>query len=53
MTYEQFEREKEYEARMSILRKMLKSGLITKKEYDKIDTIFVKKYAPIFGALCR
>lgn len=53
MTNEQFEREKEYGARMSIFRKMLKSKLITKKEYDKIDTIFVKKYSPIFGTLYR
>ena len=51
MNQEQFEREKEYESRMSIFRKMLKSGIITKKEYNKIDTIFVKKYAPIFGTL--
>lgn len=53
MTYEQFEREKEYQARMSILREMLKSELITKKEYDKIDTIFARKYSPIFGTLYR
>ena len=53
MTSEQFESEKEYQSRMSIMRTMLKLGLITKSEYDKIDTKFLKKYAPIFGGLYR
>ncbi len=53
MTSEQFESEKEYQSRMSIMRTMLKLGLITKSEYDKIDTKFLKKYAPIFGSLYR
>ena len=53
MTSEQFESEKEYQVRMSIMRTMLKLGLITKSEYDKIDTKFLKKYSPIFGSLYR
>ena len=53
MTSEQFESEKEYQSRMSIMRTMLKLGLITKSEYDKIDTKLLKKYAPIFGGLYR
>ena len=53
MTSEQFESEKEYQSRMSIVKTMLKMGLITKSEYDKIDTKFLKKYAPIFGGLYR
>ena len=53
MTSEQFESKKEYQSRMSIMRTMLKLGLITKSEYDKIDTKFLKKYAPIFGGLYR
>ena len=53
MTSEQFESEKEYQVRMSIMRTMLKMGLITKSEYDKIDTKFLKKYKPIFGSLYR
>ena len=53
MTSEQFESEKEYQSRMSIMRTMLKLGLITKSEYDKIDTKFLKKYSPIFGSLYR
>lgn len=51
MTSEQFKSEKEYQSRMSIMRTMLKMGLITKSEYDKIDTKFLKKYSPIFGSL--
>lgn len=53
MINEQFEAEKEYAVRMSITRTMLKMGLITKSEYDKIDTKFLKKYKPIFGSLYR
>ena len=51
MTSEQFKSEKEYQVRMSIMRTMLKLGLITKSEYDKIDTKFLKKHSPIFGSL--
>lgn len=53
MTSEQFESEKEYQSRISIVKTILKMGLITKSEYDKIDTKFLKKYAPIFGGLYR
>ena len=53
MTSEQFKSEKEYQVRMSIMKTMLKMGLITKSEYDKIDTKFLKKYSPIFGGLYR
>ena len=53
MTSEQFKSEKEYQSRMGIMRTMLRLGLITKSEYDKIDTKFLKKYSPIFGGLYR
>ena len=53
MTSEQFESEKEYQSRIGIVKTMLKMGLITKSEYDKIDTRFLKKYVPIFGGLYR
>ena len=53
MTNAQFESEKEYQVRMNIIKEMLKLGLITEKEYGKIDTIFIEKYAPIFGTLYR
>lgn len=53
MTSEQFKSEKEYQVRMSIMRTMLRLGLIMKSKYDKIDTKFLKKYSPIFGGLYR
>lgn len=53
MTNAQFESEKEYQVRISLIKEMLKLGLITEKEYSKINTIFIEKYAPIFGTLYR
>jgi len=51
MTKKQFDRERDYGAVMSIARAMLKQGCITDKEYNKIDTIFLRKYKPIIGLL--
>ena len=51
MTDAQFESEKEYQVRMSLLKEMLELSLITEKEYGKIDTVFIEKHAPIFGTL--
>ena len=52
MSKEQMRREKLYQATMSIVRKMLAEGLITEEEYRQIDTMFLEKYRPLFGALC-
>lgn len=38
MTEEQFDREKRYQASMSMFRTMLKNGLITEEQYAIIDT---------------
>ena len=51
MTPEQFDREKNYGASMAVARAMLSKGLITDREYRKIDTFFRKKYRPLIGAL--
>ena len=51
MTPEQFAREKNYGASMAVARAMFSKGLITDREYRKIDTIFRKKYRPVIGAL--
>lgn len=51
MMPEQFEREKNYGASMAVARTMLSKGLISERDYRKIDTIFRKKYRPIIGAL--
>jgi hypothetical protein len=51
MTHEQFERESRYRVAMSIAHTMLRDGLISKKEYRIIGTIFIEKYRPLYGAL--
>ena len=48
---DQFEREKLYQATMSMFRSMLKSGLITKEQYAIIDTKMLQKYQPLLGTL--
>lgn len=47
----QFEQEKNYGAAVSILKTLLSKGLITQREYDKIDTIFKRKYNPPIAGL--
>lgn len=51
MTKEQFEREKNYQVSRSIVSSWLKKGIITEKEYKKIDTKLVAKFQPIIGTL--
>jgi len=51
MTAEQFDREKSYGASLSLAKSLLSKGLLTKKEYAKIDTILKGKYHPIIGGL--
>jgi len=51
MTRDLFERELDYGAAMSIAKSLLRAGLITDKEYRKIDTIFTQKYRPVIGGL--
>ena len=51
VTDDQFEREKLYQATMSMFRSMLKSGLITKEQYAIIDTKMLQKYQPLLGTL--
>ena len=51
MTKEQFEREKNYQTSRAIVKVMLDKGLVTEKEYKKIDTKLVAKFQPIIGTL--
>ena len=51
MTEEQFDREKRYQASMSMFRTMLKNGLITEEQYAIIDTKMLQKYQPLLGTL--
>ena len=51
MTKEQFQREKNYQTSRAIVRSMLDKGLVTEKEYKKIDTKLASKYRPLFGSI--
>ena len=51
MNEDQFEREKFYQATMNMFQGMLHQGIITKEQYDVIDTIMLEKYRPLLGGL--
>ena len=51
MTPEQFGREKRYRLAMTIAKSLLKNELITQDEYAHIDTIFARKFSPVWGGL--
>jgi hypothetical protein len=51
MTREQFERELNYQTAVSIARILFVRGLISVREYGKIDTILIKKHRPLLGGL--
>ena len=48
---EQFEREKMYQATMNMFRAMVEKGIITKEQYNLIDTNMLQKYRPLLGGL--
>jgi len=51
MTKEQFECEKNYQTSRAVVKSMLNNGLITEKEYKKIDTKLIGKYCPLIGSI--
>ena len=51
MTKDELIREAKYQATMKLIKKMLSQGLITMKEYEEADKIFLEKYKPLLGAL--
>jgi hypothetical protein len=51
MTKEQFEREKNYQVSMYIVRNMLERKLIGIGEYEKISKGLIRKYRPLIGSL--
>ncbi len=51
MTKEQFEREKNYQTSVALAKNLLRKGIISEKDYRKIDTILIQKYRPIFGII--
>ena len=48
---DQFEREKLYQASMSMFRVMRENGIITEEQYALIDTKMLQKYQPLLGTL--
>ena len=51
MSKEDMRREKLYQTTMHIARKMLKEGIISEEEYQRVDKIFLEKYKPVLGTL--
>ena len=51
MSNKQMENEKLYQATMTIAKRLLKEGVIDRKEYCQIDTKFKKQYAVSFSTL--
>lgn len=51
VSHEQFEREMYYRAAMHIAGGMLHAGLITRREFRKIETMCAAKYLPVIGQL--
>lgn len=51
LTHEQFERELNYDAALSIARRMLSAGLISRAEFVRIDAILREKFSPVWGGL--
>jgi hypothetical protein len=51
MNKDQFDRERLYQATLSLARTMLQRGLITEDELTMIDTKMREKYKPLLGTL--
>lgn len=51
LTKEQFERELNYRAALSIARQMREGGLVTPGEFVQIDTFLRRKFSPVWGGL--
>ena len=51
MNTEQFERERLYQATMTVARSMLRHGLLTEDEFSILDAKMREKYKPLLGVL--
>ena len=51
MSDERFQCEARYQASLSIAKAMLRNGLISQEEFDKIDDFLLEKYCPPIGTL--
>ena len=48
MTKKQFEQEMQYQAMVTLTQRMLDEGIISRKEYQKIENNLYEKYRPLF-----
>lgn len=51
MTQVQFKQEKNYRVSLAIAKVMLKKGLISGRDYRKINSMLIAKYNPVIGSL--
>lgn len=51
LTKEQFDRETEYRAALSIMGNLYAQGLLTDKEYGQIEPILARKLSPVWADL--
>jgi hypothetical protein len=51
MKVEQFQREKDYGAALSIAGQLLKQDLLTPAEFRMVKAVLIKKYRPVIGSL--
>ena len=51
MTRVQYKQERNYRVSLAIAKAMLKKGLISGKDYRKIDSMLIAKYNPVIGGL--
>ena len=50
MTPEQFDREKKYQAALSVARAMLRKGIINEDDYAKTEKVLRVKFCPFIGS---
>ncbi len=51
MSEKEFRAELLYRMSLSVARNLLQNGIITKDEYQQIDTLLLKKHRPVLGTL--
>lgn len=51
MTTEQFERERQFRVAMSVVRSMLRQGVIDRDDFTEMRRLLIEKYKPFFGGL--
>jgi hypothetical protein len=51
MTKQQFDQEKNYRISVILSKELMNKDLITKEEFDHLETMFLEKYQPIIASL--